>query len=76
MHNARAYFFMSIIMTLVDGTDIAKTLNLCNYPAQRTKLSFIFSLVTAGKVMDLFISNESIPKDKLKGEKVTENFIA
>ena len=26
--------------------------------------------------MDLFISNESIPKDKLKGEKVTENFIA
>lgn len=76
MHNARAYFFMSIIMTLVDGTDIAKALNLCNYPAQRTKLSFIFSLVTAGKVMDLFISNESIPKDKLKGEKVTENFIA
>ena len=25
--------------------------------------------------MDLFISNESIPKDKLKGEKVTENFL-
>ena len=68
-------FIILHIMSLVDGTDKTKALNLCNYPVQKAKLSFIFSLVTAKNVMDLFIFSEKIPKDKLKGEKVTENFI-